>query len=234
MNEQITVAARPRDERGKNAARRLRRNGQIPAVLYGGGDPTLAISLDPVEIRQILHSPSGHNTLFTLAVEGGASCRAMLRDWTRDPLKENLLHVDLIRIGAKTRLKVKVPIHTKGDPKGVKLEGGIFSFILREVEVECLPEDIPEEIQVDIRELMVGDGVRVGDLLLGEKVKLETDPRRIVLHVVAPRVEEEKLAEEEVAADATAEEPELIRKQKAAEEGEGEGDSEGGGSEKKA
>ena len=147
----------------------------------------------------------------------------MLRDWTRDPLKENLLHVDLIRIGAKTRLKVKVPIHTKGDPKGVKLEGGIFSFILREVEVECLPEDIPEEIQVDIRELMVGDGVRVGDLLLGEKVKLETDPRRIVLHVVAPRVEEEKLAEEEVAADATAEEPELIRKQKAAEEGEGEG-----------
>ncbi len=233
MNEQITVAARPRDERGKNAARRLRRNGQIPAVLYGGGDPTVAISLDPVEIRKILHSPSGHNTLLTLAVEGSASCRAMLRAWTRDPLKENLLHVDLIRIGAKTRLKVKVPIHTQGDPKGVKLEGGIFSFILREVEVECLPEDIPEEIQVDIRELMVGDGVRVRDLPLGEKVKLETDPRRIVLHVVAPRVEEEKPVEEEAAADATAEEPELIRKQKAAEEGEGEGDSEGGGSEKK-
>ena len=234
MSEQITVAARPRDERGKNAARRLRRDGKIPAVLYGGGDPTVAISLDPVEIRNILHSPGGHNTLFTLAVEGGASCRAMLRDWVRHPLKENLLHVDLIRIGAKTRLKVKVPIHTKGDPKGVKLEGGVFSFILREVEVECLPEDIPEEIQVDISELMVGDGVRAGDLPLGEKVKLETDPSRPVLHVVAPRVEEEKPAEEEAAAAAEeAEEPELIRKQKG-EEGEGEGDSEGGGSEKKA
>ena len=232
MNEQITVAARPRDERGKNAARRLRRDGQIPAVIYGGGDPTVAISLDPVEIRKILHSHSGHNTLFTLAVEGGASCRAMLRDWTRDPVKENLLHVDLIRIGAKTRLKVKVPIHPKGDPKGVKLEGGIFSFILREVEVECLPEDIPEEFQVDISDLMVGDGVHARDLPLGDNVKLETDPGRILFHVVAPRVEEEKPAEEEAAADAAAEEPELIRKQKA--DGEGEGESEGGGSEKKA
>jgi large subunit ribosomal protein L25 len=204
MVETITVEGQPRTERGKNAARRLRREGRIPAVVYGGKDETLPLVVDPKQMQSILHSPSGHNTLFKL--------------------QGSLLHVDLLRIASETQLKVKVPIHPVGEPTGVKIQGGVFHFILREVELECLPEDIPEEIRVDVSGLNIGEGVRTGNLPLGSRVKLSMDPNRVVLHVLAPRVEEAP-AEEEVAEAAA--EPELIRKPRAEEdEGTGEAESE--------
>ena len=224
MVETITVAGQPRTGRGKNAARRLRREGRIPAVVYGGQDGTLPLAVDPKQIRSILQSPSGHNTLFTLQVDGGASCRVMVRDWVYHPVQGILLHVDLLRIASETKLKVQVPIRSVGEPAGVKLQGGVLHFVLREVELECLPEDIPEEIQVDVSALNIGEGVRTGNLPLGSRIKLSTGPNRVVMHVLAPRVEETP-AEEEVAE--VAGEPELIRKAKAEEdEGEGKGEAE--------
>ena len=159
MAEQLAVAAKARRERGKNAARRLRAAGQIPAVVYGRGSEALSLAVDPRQIQEILHSPGGYNTLFDLKVEGKSTGQAMLRDWVYEPLRGNLLHVDILRIAAGTRLKVKVPVHLEGEPKGVKLDGGVLDFVLREVEVECLPKDIPDEMRVNVSHLGLGAGV---------------------------------------------------------------------------
>lgn len=220
MAEQIAVAAKTRSGRGKNAARRLRASGQIPAVAYGGGSEALSLAVDPRQIQQILHSPGGHNTLFDLKVEGKSTGQAMLRDWVYEPLWDKLLHVDILRVAAGTKLKVKVPVHLQGEPKGVKVDGGVLDFVLREVEVECLPKDIPEEMRVNVSELELGAGVRAGDLPFASGVKLITDPGHVIVHVLAPRVEEEVAPAVEAEAVEGAPEPELIRKPKAAEEGE--------------
>jgi len=219
MAEVANIEAEPREEFGKNAARRLRRVGRIPAVVYGAGGPPLSIAVDPKQISRILVSESGHNALFTLEIKGKAPARVMLKDWTMDPLKGTLLHVDMVRIARDALLKVRVPIHIVGEPKGVKVQGGIFDFVLREVELECLPDDIPENITVDVSELTLGHNLRVADLPLGPKVKVLTDPARVVAHVVALKVEEEKAAE--ITAEAAPAEPEVIRKGRAeTEEGE--------------
>ena len=219
MGEVANIEAEPREEFGKNAARRLRSGGRIPAVVYGAGGPPISVAVDPKQISRILLSESGHNALFTLEIKGKAPARVMLKDWTVDPLKGNLLHVDMVRIARDALLKVKVPIHTVGEPKGVKVQGGIFDFVLREVELECLPDDIPENITVDVSELTLGHNLRVSDLPIGPKVKVLTDPARVVAHVVALKVEEEKPAE--VIAEAAPAEPEVIRKGKGeTEEGE--------------
>jgi large subunit ribosomal protein L25 len=217
MSEAYTVEAEPREDFGKNVARRTRRTGRIPGVVYGGGGPVIPVTVDPEGIRQILHSESGQNAIFTLQVRGKAPTRAMIRDWQSEPIRGGLLHVDLVRIALDTKLKLKVAIHLTGEPQGVKVEGGILEFVLREVEVECLPEDIPEAVTVDVTPLNVGQGLRVSDLPLGPKVKVLTDPTRVVAHVVLVKVEEEKPAE--VAAEAAPAEPEVIRKGKAEEEG---------------
>lgn len=226
MAEQIALVAKTRSERGKNAARRLRAAGQIPAVAYGGGSEALSLAVDPRQIQQILHSPGGHNTLFDLKVEGKSTGQAMLRDWVYEPRWDKLLHVDILRITAGTRLKVKVPIHLEGEPKGVKVDGGVLDFVLREVEVECLPKDLPEEMRVNVRELGLGAGVRAGELPFASGVKLITDPSHVIVHVMAPRVEEEAAPAVEAEAVEGAPEPELIRKPKAAEEGEEKGGDE--------
>jgi large subunit ribosomal protein L25 len=219
MSEVANIEAEPREEFGKNAARRLRSGGRIPAVVYGAGGPPISIAVDPKQISRILLSESGHNALFTLEIKGKAPARVMLKDWTVDPVKGNLLHVDMVRIARDALLKVRVPIHTVGEPRGVKVQGGIFDFVLREVELECLPDDIPENITVDVSELTLGHNLRVSDLPIGSKVKVLTDPARVVAHVVALKVEEEKPAE--VIAEATPAEPEVIRKGKGeTEEGE--------------
>ncbi len=217
MSQVFTVEAEPREDFGKNAARRTRRAGRIPGVVYGGGGPVIPVSVDPEGIRHILHSEAGHNTIFTLEVHGKAPARAMVRDWQSEPVKGGLLHVDLVRIALDTKLKLKVAIHVTGEPKGVKVEGGIFEFMLREVEVECLPDDIPEAITVDVTPLALGDNLRVAELPIGPKVKVLTDLNRVVAHVVALKAEEEKPAE--VVAEAAPAEPEVIRKGKAEEEG---------------
>ena len=216
MSQELTVVAEPREDFGKNAARRTRRSGRVPGVVYGGGGPVIPISVDPIGIREILHSESGHNSIFTLEVRGKAPARAMIRDWQSEPIRGGLLHVDLVRIALDTKLKLKVAIHVIGEPQGVKVEGGIFEFMLREVDVECLPDDIPEAITVDVSALGLNQNLRVSELPIGPKVKVLTDPNRVVAHVVTLKVEEEKPAETVEAAPA---EPEVIRKGKAEEAG---------------
>jgi large subunit ribosomal protein L25 len=217
MTQVTSVEAEAREDFGKNAARRLRHAGRIPAVVYGGGGPSIPIVIDPQRISEILRSESGHNAIFTLEIRGKAPARVMLRDWQVDPIHGHLLHVDMVRVARDTRLKVKVPVHITGEAKGVKVQGGVFEFVLREVEVECLPDDIPEHVIADVTELTIGRNLRVADLPVGEKVKVLTDPARVVAHVVALRVEEEKPAAEVV--EVAPAEPEVIRKGRAEEEG---------------
>jgi large subunit ribosomal protein L25 len=219
--DQITVEAKPRDDRGKNAARRMRRQGQVPGVLYGGEGKSITLAVNAKQLAAIMRSELGHNTIFKVKLPTGDQS-AMLKDWQVDPLLGSLLHVDLLRVAMDVRMHVMVPVHTFGEPQGVKLQGGIFEMVTREVEVECLPSDIPGEIRVDISELMIGKQLRVGDLPIdAAKIKLVSDPQRVVAHVVALRAEEEKPAEA-VAAEAVAPaEPEVIKKgKKEAEEGE--------------
>jgi large subunit ribosomal protein L25 len=230
MPEVWSVEADPREDFGKNASRRLRHAGRIPGVVYGGGGPAIPVAVDPKRISAILHSESGHNAIFSLEIKGKAPARVMLREWQVDPLHGDLLHVDMVRVARDAKLKVKVPIHITGDAKGVKVQGGILEFLLREVELECLPDDIPDHITVDVTELLIGRNLRVADLPLSEKVTVLTDSHRVVAHVVALKAEEEKPAAEVV--EAAPAEPELIRKAKE-EEAEGEEEEAEGKKEKK-
>lgn len=214
----MTIEAEAREDFGKNSSRRLRHNGRIPGVVYGGGGQAIPVTVDPKRVSQILHSETGHNTVFTLEIKGRAPARVMLCDWQVEPIQGGLLHVDMLRISADTRLKLQVPIHLKGEPYGVKTEGGVLEVILREVELECLPDDIPEHITVDVTSFKIGSALRVGDLPVAERVKILTDPTRMVAHLVAPRAEEVKA--EEVVEGVEGAEPEVIRKGKAEEEGE--------------
>jgi large subunit ribosomal protein L25 len=223
MIKELTMDAEPREDFGKHANRRLRRAGFIPAVVYGGGGSAQPVSVEPRGITRILHSEAGHNTIFMLAVKGKAPARVMIRDWQLEPVRGGLLHVDLVRVARDAKLKLRVPIQLTGEAEGVKTQGGVLDFTLREVEVECLPDDIPEKIAVDVSELVIGRSIRVSDLALGAKVKILTDPSRVVAHVMILKVvEEEKPAE--VAAEAAPAEPEVIRKGKA-EEAEGEAEA---------
>lgn len=219
MSQALTVSAEPREDFGKGAARRLRRSGMIPGVVYGGGGSSIPVMVNPKTILEVLHSESGHNAIFTLEIKGKAPARVMLREWQLEPVYGDLLHVDMVRVARDVKLKVKVPIHVTGEPKGVKLQGGIFDFVLREVEVECLPDDIPEHFTADVTELTIGKNLRVVDLPVTDKFKVLTDPTRVVAHVVVLKEEEEKPAEVAAAEPA---EPEIIRKGKVEEEGEGE------------
>jgi large subunit ribosomal protein L25 len=215
MAEALRVEASLRENFGKNAARRLRSAGHVPAVVYGGGGPSLAIALDPRQISHLIRSEAGHTAILRLETAGAEPDRVMLKDWQMEPVHGRLLHVDFVRITQDTRLRLRVPIHITGEPQGVKVQGGIFEFVLREVEVECLPDDIPERITADVTDLMIGRNLRVEDLPVGKGVTVLTDPDRVVAHVVALKVEEEKPAE---AVEAAPAEPELIRKPKSEEE----------------
>jgi len=216
----ITVTAEARATRGKNEARRLRVAGSAPAVLYGSGGESVAVAVNPKDIKKILHSKTGHNTIFDLAVKNGETAPVMIIDWQNDPIKETLLHVDLKRIDLNKRIQVKVPVHTHGDPKGVKIQGGLHELITREIEIECLPNDIPEEYTVDVSELSIGESIRANEIKLGESVKLVSNPEAVISHVVAMKAEEAPAATAEVgAAPAAAAEPEVIKKGKKEEEG---------------
>ncbi|HXZ29218.1 MAG TPA: 50S ribosomal protein L25 [Terriglobales bacterium] len=207
------VEAQPRaQERGKNVARRLRRSGRVPAVLYGAKKDSVAVSLDPKQVARILHSESGHNTIFDLQV-GPERTKAMIVDWQLEPVKGGLLHVDLKRIAMDERIKVKVPIHLKGEAAGVKTQGGVLEQLLREVEVECLPSDIPGHIEVDVTELVFGKVVRVSELPRSEKIKFLTDAHYPVAHVISIK-EEEVAAPVEAGVEAAPAEPEVIKKGK--------------------
>ena len=217
---QIVVEGAPRSHRGKNEARRLRQTGQVPAVLYGGKGNAITLALNAKQVGAILRSASGHNTLFQVDLAGKHE-PAILKDWQIDPLSGNLLHVDLLRVAMDVRMRVKVPVHTFGEPAGVKQQGGVFELVTREVEIECLPAEIPTEFRVDVSGLMLGDQLRAKDLPIDTaKMKLITDPERVLAHVVALKVEEEKPAEVVATEAATPAEPEVIKKGKKEVEGE--------------
>jgi large subunit ribosomal protein L25 len=220
--EQIIVEASPRETRGKNAARRVRLTGQVPAVIYGGKGDSQALEINAKQLSAILRSPSGHNTIFKVQINNDQQI-AIVKDWLVDPVKGHLLHVDLLRVAMDVRMRVKVPVHTFGEAQGVKLQGGVFEIVTREVEIECLPGDIPTEFRMEITHLMIGMQLRASDIQVDPgKMKMLTDPLRVLAHVVTLRVEEEKPVEA-VAADATAApaEPEVIKKgKKETEEGE--------------
>src|ERR1700739_1239312 len=189
--DQITVEAKPRDDRGKNAARRMRRQGQVPGVLYGGDGNSLTLAVNTKQLAAILRSQSGHNTIFKVKLPTGEQ-PAMLKDWQGDPLLGTLLHVDLVRVAMDVRIRVMVPVHTFGEPQGVKMQGGIFETVTREVEIECLPGDIPEEFKVDVSDMLIGKQLRAADLPFDpKKIKLLTDPTRVIAHVVVLKKEEE-------------------------------------------
>ncbi len=221
--ETFVIEATLRDERGKNAARRIRRTGQVPAVLYGGKSESLSMAVNAKQVARILRSETGHNTILTVQLAGHEDEKAMVKDWQVDPVTGSLLHVDLLRVAMDVRMRVKVPVHPFGEPQGVKLQEGVFEMVTREVEIECLPSDIPEEFKVDVTPLMIGMQLRAGDLPFDPaKVKLVTDPQRVIAHVVALKKEEEVApAEAAVAVEAAPAEPEVIKKgKKEAEEGE--------------
>jgi len=209
MRKDITIVAEPRSSRGKNEARRLRVAGQAPGVLYGAGGESVPVAIIPKEINKILHSNTGHNTIFNLSVTGGETVPVMVVDWLNDPIKDNLLHVDLKRIDLTLRLRVKVPVHTSGEPKGVKLQGGLHELITREVEIECLPDDIPEQFILDATELSIGENLRAGQIPMTGSMKLLSNPEAVISHVVSMKAEEVVAVDAAVAPAAA--EPELAK-----------------------
>ena len=208
------LEARPRKPGNKNQARRVRHEGKIPAVVYGAGKDSLSVSVDPRHVLRILHSETGHNTIFDLAVDGERT-KAMIVDWQYEPMKGHLLHIDLKRIAMDKALKVNVPIFLKGEAEGVKTQGGILEQIQREVEVECLPADIPSHLDADVSHLVFGIVLRVSDLPHDPKLKFLTDPNQPVAHIISVK-EEVAPTPEAAAAEAAAApaEPEVIKKGK--------------------
>lgn len=219
MRKEITVAAQARETRGKNEARRTRRAGMIPAVVYGAFKDPVAVAVSPKAILQIVHSGGGYNTIFNLDIEGGESTPVMVVDHQNDPIRGTLLHADLKRIDLTKRLRVSVPLATQGEPKGVKQQGGLLEIITRAAEIECLPDEIPELFTLDVSELMMGQSKRFSDLPMTGSMKLIGSPETVIAHIVAMRAEEVKPAAEaaptaEAAATPAAGEPEVIKKGK--------------------
>jgi large subunit ribosomal protein L25 len=217
MRKDITIAADLRESRGKNEARRLRGQGFIPAILYGGTGEAEAVSVNPKELAKILNSKTGHNTIFNLGVTGKETVPAMVIDWQSDPIKETLLHVDLKRIDLTKRTHVKVPVTTHGDPKGVKIQGGLLEVVAREIEIECLPDDIPEHFDLDVSELLIGQAIRASDLPMTGSIKLLSPPDTVLAHVVSLKAEVAETAAEPAVAGQP--EPEVIKKGKKEAEG---------------
>jgi large subunit ribosomal protein L25 len=204
-----TLEATTRESRGKNEARRLRVAGRIPAVLYGGTGGAVPLSVDPKALSRILHSGSGVNSIISLDVQGQGVTQVLVKEFLLEPIKHSMLHADFYRLQMDKAITVTVSIVLKGEPKGVKLQGGVVDFPGREVEVECLPGDIPENLTIDVSELMIGQGVRLKDLSADAKWTAVSDPDTLIVHVIAAKVEE---AAPETAAAAA--EPEVVKKGK--------------------
>ena len=219
---EMKVQVKARSDFGSGASKRLRRSGMVPAIVYGGSADSVSVTLDPKEIFKLLRSQAGRNTILSLAIEGGRPDNVILKDLQVDPVKENILHADFQRIAMDQILKVTVPIAIRGDAKGVKTEGGLLDVVMREIEVECLPADIPERIVCDVSELEMHESLRIRDLPTLKNVEVLEDADRVIVHVVAVREEEEEAPvegeEAEVVAEGAEGEPEVIAKGKKEEE----------------
>ena len=232
--EKMVVAAEKRATFGKGANRKLRAKGLIPAIVYGEKKESIPVAIDPKVLTQILRSEAGANTIFDLQVKGiDQKENVMVKDYQLEPVEHSLLHADLIRVAMDHTLMLSVQLELVGTPIGVKQEGGMLDFVSRAIEISCLPADIPEKIKVDVSGLAIGDLIRAGELLIPERVTLESDAGLVIAHVEAPKVEEEPEEAEVLTEEAGAGEPEVIKKGKA-EEAEGdpkESKKEGGSSE---
>jgi large subunit ribosomal protein L25 len=219
---EIVVSAKTRADRGKNAARRLRREGLVPGVVYGGKGENVAVAVDPKALQRVLRSEAGRNSILKLDIANAGSTNAILKSWQVDPIKENFLHADFYRIAMDVAIRVTIPIHVTGEARGVKVDAGILELIMREIEVECLPGDIPERIDVDVTDLGINGTLRVSDLSAPARVKILEDADQVVVHVVS--VKEEVAAAPGVAAPVEGEaaaapaEPEVLKKGKKEEE----------------
>jgi len=222
---EVNLAVEKRDVIGKGPAKKMRSEGKIPAVIYGQGEKSVPLTLDAKAFHAILHSHHGENVIFEIQIPGRKTgLKAILREVQHQPVSGEILHVDFQHISMTKKITVQVPVALVGSPDGVRNKGGILEHILHELEVECLPGDIPEHIEVDVTELDVGDSVHVSDIPAG-KAKILTDPERSVATVVPPTiikapVEKEELEEELI------EEPELVDKERKEGEAEGEGKEE--------
>jgi large subunit ribosomal protein L25 len=212
---EAVLEASPRASRGKNEARRLRASGLMPAVVYGGSEAGgEAIAVDPKELWKILHSDTGANTLITLRTGGGSDVRVMVREYQLDPISSWLLHADFYRVAMDRKIEVTVPVIIRGEARGVKQQGGVLEQVQREVEIECLPADIPEHFDVDVSELVVGQAIRVRDVLTDPRWTAVSDLEMMLVHIIMPKIEEEAPAAEAAAAPAAPAEPEVIKKGK--------------------
>jgi large subunit ribosomal protein L25 len=215
---EVVVAKAREGKFNKNAARRVRVAGKIPAVIYGPGSEPVAIEVDPKQISRILFSETGHNTIFDVEIPGQATSKAMIVDFQREPIKDQLIHIDLKRIALDKVLRVKVRVKLMGVPVGVKTEGGILDQVLREVEIECLPGDIPSHIDVDVSGLGMHHVLRVSGLPHSDKIKYLNSEDATVAHVVSIREEVAPVVEGAdavaAAAGATTAEPEVAKKGK--------------------
>jgi large subunit ribosomal protein L25 len=211
-----------RTSRGKNEARRTRRDGNIPAVVYGAFQDPVSVAVSPREILKIVRSGTGYNTIFNLSIGGGETTPVMLVDQQVDPIRGNLLHADLKRIDLSKRIRVTIPVHTTGEPAGVKVQGGLLEIVTRSIEIECLPDEIPESYTVDVSGLMIGQSRRASDVALAGSMKLMSPADAVIAHVVTLRAEEAAPAAEAAATPAAGApagaEPEVIKKGKKEEE----------------
>lgn len=214
MRLDTVVAAEPRSSRGKNEARRTRVAGKIPAIVYGAFKDPQAVSVNPRDILKIIRGKSGHNAIFDLEISGVERTPVIVADEQYDPVKDTLIHIDLKRIDLTRKLRVSIPVHAHGEAKGVKQQGGVLDVVTRSIEIECIPDDIPNQFDVDVTELMIGSNIRVSDLKVAEGVRVLTNPDAVIAHVVG--IKEEAAPAEGAAAAA---EPEVAKKGKKEEEG---------------
>jgi large subunit ribosomal protein L25 len=215
---EVVLEAVSRDTFGKNEAGRTRRQGRVPAVVYGAAGnaakEALPVAVDPKALLRILHSESGANTLISLKLPGRGDAKVLVKEYQLDPVTHEVLHADFYRVAMDRAITVTIPIVVRGEAKGVKQQGGILEFVRREIEIECLPGDIPEHVEVDVSELMLHQGVRVRDVASSPKWKAVSDSDMMLLHVIMPKAEEAPAATAEVAAPAAPAEPEVIKKGK--------------------
>ena len=217
----IELTVEKRSTNGKNEARRSRAAGRIPAVVYGAGKPNVPVTVDRKALSDVFREGAGENTIFLLKLGGSDQSRhAMIKEMQRDPVTRRPLHIDFVRVLMDVKITVKVPIEIVGVAKGVKTEGGILDIVTREVEIECLPGNIPAHLAIDVTELAIGDALRISQIPASEGVRIVDNPEKVVLHVAHPTREEEPAA---AAAEGAAEptEPEVLKKGKAVAEEEG-------------
>jgi len=199
---ETVVTAEPRSSRGKNEARRTRVAGKIPAIVYGAFKDPQAVSVSPKEILRIIRGKGGHNAIFNLDITGIENTPVIVADEQYEPVRGTLMHVDLKRIDLARKLRVSIPVHTTGDAKGIKQQGGVLDVVTRSIEIECIPDDIPLSFDVDVTELMIGNAIRVSDLKVKDGIRVLTAGEAVIAHVVGIKEEAAPAADAAKAGDA--------------------------------